>query len=81
MTIRKITGRALSFLGELVRFMAFMAAAFVILGSIVPASTGARPVTGHPAGLFVLTLALIGVAYLAAELRELGNRLSSTTRR
>jgi hypothetical protein len=81
MTVRKITGRTLSFLGELVRFLAFMAAAFVVLGSIVPAGSGARPVTGHPIGLFVLTLALIGVSYLAAELRELGNRLSSNTRR
>lgn len=81
MTARRITGRMLSALGEAVRITAFMCIAFLLIGSIVPASSGVQPVTGPPAGVFVLTLALLGVVYLAVGLRELGDRLGSTTRR
>lgn len=81
MTVRKVAARVLSALGEAIRITAFMCIAFLIIGSIVPASSGAQPVTGPPAGVFVLTLALLGVVYLAVGLRELGDRLGSTTRR
>nr|WSS66750.1 hypothetical protein OG284_36630 [Streptomyces sp. NBC_01177] len=80
MTLRTLTARALYVVAEVIRLAAFAGIAFVILGSIAPDSSGVQPVTGPPFGIFVLTLALIGVAYLAVTLREAGERLGSTRR-
>lgn len=80
MTVRKFTARALWAAGEWVRMAAFMAMAYLILRSIVPASSGAQP-AGPSGSVFVHTLALLGVVHLAVTLRDFGTRLGSNNPR
>ena len=78
MTTRTLAGRALTAAGETLRIVAFMCIAVVLLVSIAPHDTGLH-LNGPAWGVLVVTLALLGVAFLATAVRDFGARLAPRT--
>lgn len=78
MTTRTLAGRALTATGETIRIVAFLGIALVLLVSIAPTGSGVH-LNGPAWGVTVITLALLGVAYLAAGIRDFGTRIATRT--
>lgn len=74
MTTRTLAGRALTAAGETIRIVAFLCIALVILVSVAPADSGVH-LNGPAWGVFVVTLALVGVVHIATLIRDAGARL------